>query len=71
VYDLEWKPKADRTLIQSGVVREIGPNSQGVSLTGELPSGIIHRNGIFTKNNQGKVIVPRGGIIVPRNGKKI
>lgn len=72
IYDLEWKPKADRTLIQSGVVKEIGPAKQGVSLTGELPSGIIHRGGYASGVNQGKVIVPRGGVIVPRrDGKKI
>lgn len=71
-YDLQWKPKADTSFAEQGIVKTIEvkqnpqPNPQATLTRGGLV-GIISGGSSPADN---KLIIPGGGVIISRNGKK-
>lgn len=73
-YDFQWKPRADKKLVEMGIVHSMDSNpipqpTQAPTLTRGAPTGIIS-GGSTTKGNKDKIVIRNGGVIISRNGKK-
>lgn len=67
VYDLEWKPKADKLIVEQGIIQEmINTNNPKKGRLTYNPGSNIINNGDLSK----KTIVPGGGIIITKNVRR-
>lgn len=70
VYDLKWQPKADRHLVEVGVVKEIDQvnltqKASSIILPNDRLTGTISNVGGTTKHS-----IKGGGVIISRNGNR-
>lgn len=72
LYELEFKPKSDSIIVEKGVISELNP--QVTDLTQDMSPAIMNHRAIITPSEpvyrKGDIIVPGGGVILTRNGKK-
>jgi hypothetical protein len=72
-YEMAFKPMEDKSMVQSGVIKEIKPQAVTSPTMAQMPPRYTISNKehlkVLEQSDKNRTIIPAGGIIISRNGK--